>query len=219
MRIILEVCPRVTREGGADRLPGISLLPPTCAHMALWSSSLWIWWSLCEVIMMIIIWQFGIQNYFDHYIWVLSIGWILYIPLAYRLLVSYPTQWSLYSSLDFCVDHLRSSEQRNIVQLCTNIQHDIPSEKHYTYYRNCVFFWYADDNSCVSSLKSLGKFPLPPTWILTALPPFSLPLFYDLVWIKGRPPSYWLKIVGPSTFRLILEPNIWGSSRCTVYCL
>ena len=99
------------------------------------------------------------------------------------------------------------------------IQHDIPSEKHYTYYRNCVFFWYADDNSCVSSLKSLGKFPLPPTWILTALPPFSLPLFYDLVWIKGRPPSYWLKIVGPSTFRLILEPNIWGSSRCTVLCL
>jgi len=57
MRIILEVCPRVTREGGADRLPGISLLPPTCAHMALWSTSLWIWWSLCEVIMMIIIWH------------------------------------------------------------------------------------------------------------------------------------------------------------------
>ena len=36
MRIILEVCPRVTREGGADRLPGISLLPPTTsAHVAI----------------------------------------------------------------------------------------------------------------------------------------------------------------------------------------
>ena len=36
MRIILEVCPRVTREGGADRLPGISLLPPTMsAHVAI----------------------------------------------------------------------------------------------------------------------------------------------------------------------------------------
>ena len=33
--------------------------------------------------------------------------------------VSYPTRWSLYSSLDFCVDHLTSSEQRDIVQLCT----------------------------------------------------------------------------------------------------
>ena len=28
-----------------------------------------------------------------------------------------------------------------------------------------------------------------------------------------------MKIVGPSTFRLILEPNIWGSWRCTVLCL
>ena len=102
---------------------GISLLPPTCAHMVLWSSSLWIWLSSCEVIMMIIIWQD------DHHltIWYLTWFWSLHmrtgwmnfsILLAYLLPIQIWWSFTRYYSMVIIVSHYTDHQDKWVLMEC-----------------------------------------------------------------------------------------------------